>query len=207
MEIKGKTLAEVWGKSIKELIKDDVPWIPTQHGVMAKELCNVIMIVENPLEEPRVSAKYAFPEQFRKGYSKYVFEKYSPTEIIYERLYEYGSNKVNQVKNCLELLQKEWYSRRAVIVLWRPEEDIFSPYPPCICFLQIMIRTNAVELSVVLRSNDAWLSALPDMIALSNFQKKVAQHIGLKCGRYVHHAISYHIYEYDYPKAKEVFSE
>ena len=61
MEIKGRTISEVWENSIQQIIKDDSPLIPTQHATMAKELQNMIMIVDDPFGEPRVSNKYSFP--------------------------------------------------------------------------------------------------------------------------------------------------
>lgn len=206
MEIKGQTISEVWEKSIQQLIKDNSPLVPTQHDVMAKELQNVIMIVDKPFMEPRISKKYSFPEKFKDDYSESLLEPYAPSDILHSRICEYGGSKVNQIEQCVKILQKDWYSRRAVITLWNPNEDLYSSFPPCICLFQIMIRQNEVDLAVIMRSNDAWLSAYPDMIALTNLQKTISKSLELECGRYVHHAISYHIYEYDYPMAKKVFS-
>ncbi|RZB29320.1 MAG: thymidylate synthase [Candidatus Argoarchaeum ethanivorans] len=205
MEIKGRTISEVWEKSIQQIIKDDSPLIPTQHATMAKELQNMIMIVDEPFGEPRVSNKYSFPEKFQNEYSEFLLEPYAKSDILHSRICEYGESKLNQIEQCIKILQEDWYSRRAVITLWNPNDDLYSSFPPCICSFQIMIRKNKVDLVVVMRSNDAWLSAHPDMIALTNLQKKISKLIGLECGRYVHHAVSYHIYEYDYPMALKVF--
>lgn len=205
MEIKGRTISEVWEKSIEQVIKDKSPMVPTQHGTMAKELQNVIMVVTEPFREPRVSKKYSFPKTFRDEYSESLLEPYAFTDILHSRIYKYGESEVNQIDRCVKILQKDWHSRRAVITLWKPEEDLFSSFPPCICLFQIMIRQNKVDLVVIMRSNDAWLSAHIDMIALTNMQKEISKSIELECGRYIHHSISYHIYEFDYPKARAVF--
>jgi thymidylate synthase len=181
-------------------------WYLPQHGIMAKELQNVIMTVEEPFREPRVSKKYSFPKKFKEEYSESLLELYVPTDILHPRIYEYGESKLNQIEQCIKILQKDWHSRRAVITLWKPEEDLFSSFPPCICLFQIMIRQNMVDFVVIMRSNDAWLSAHLDMIALTNMQKAISKTLELECGRYIHHAISYHIYEFDYPKARKVFS-
>lgn len=205
MEIKGSNISEVWERSIQKIIEADSQFVPTQHEMMAKELDNLLMIVDNPMEEPRISKKYSFPEKFKDDYTNSLFEPYISDEILYSRIYEYGETKLNQIEQCTKILQKDWYSRRAVVTLWNPQEDLFSSFPPCICSIQIMIRQNKVEFVVLMRSNDAWLSAHIDMIAITNLQNKISQSLGLECGRYIHHAISYHIYEYDYPLAVKVF--
>lgn len=206
MEILGTSLSETWEKSIRRLIEDETPLVPTQHGVMAKELQNLVMIIDGPFQERRISEKYSFPEKFRTDYTESLLESYSTAEILHSRMYKYGNSKLNQFERCIKILQEEWYSRRAVMTLWKPEEDLFSPFPPCICSLQMIVRQNKLDLVVIMRSNDAWLSAHLDMLALTNIQRVIAETLKLRCGRYIHHAVSYHIYEFDYPKAKQVFS-
>jgi len=206
MEITGKTISEAWEKSIRYLIEDEVPLVPTQHGVTAKELQNVIITVEDPFREPRFSQKYSFPKEFKETYSRFLLQPYSTVEILHSRIYRYGDSRLNQVDRCIKILQENWHSRRAVITLWKPEEDLFSSFPPCVCSLQMMIRQNKLDLVAIMRSNDAWLSAHLDMIALTSMQREISESLKLNCGKYVHHVVSYHIYEFDYPKAKKVFS-
>ena len=71
--------------------------------------------------------------------------------------------------------------------------------------VQLLIRGRELHLTAVLRSNDAWLSALPDMVVFSELQTRIAKNLGVKQGEYIHHAVSYHIYDYDYSLVQEVF--
>jgi len=198
-------MADAWEKSIIELLNSSSDFVPTEKGTMAKEITNMIMHVRYPLKQPVLSKKYCLPDQFRDQYTKTYFTKYATLETPYSRIVERGSKKVNQIEVVIGKLRKNWFTRRAVISLWAPEEDLNSKYPPCICLLQAMIRGNRLLVTALLRSNDAWLSALPDMILISSLQKRIADDLNIECGEYIHHAISYHIYDYDYSMAKEVF--
>jgi len=182
------------------------PFVPTEKGVMAKEIINMIVHVSNPQEPPILSKKYCIPSEFRDQYTETYFTKYATHDIPYLRIIERGAEKVNQIEKVIDKLRSNWFTRRAVISLWMPEQDNFSQYPPCICALQAMIRSDRLVMTALLRSNDAWLSALPDMVMISNLQKKIADELEVACGEYIHHAVSYHIYDYDYSIVQEIFN-
>jgi thymidylate synthase len=205
LEIIGETIAEAWEKSIRELLNSPNDFIPTEKGGMAKEITNMVIHAKAPDKLPIVSNKYCMPDKFRNHYTSTYLTKYADSDIPYLRIVEKGTGKVDQITLTIDKLRSNWYSRRAVISLWVPEDDYSSNYPPCICMLQALIREGRLTMTAVLRSNDAWLSALPDMVMISSLQKKIAKHLGVSCGEYVHHAISYHIYDYDYTMAEEAF--
>lgn len=87
--------------------------------------------------------------------------------------------------------------------MWRPEEDATSSHPPCPITIQFLVRSKKLEMTVVLRSSDAWMAAIPDFIAFTNIQRLVGQKLKLRPGRYTQFAVSYHVYEYDVLMARE----
>jgi thymidylate synthase len=202
MEIYAETIAQGWEESILRLLEDASNFIPTEGRGKAKEIRNLTIHVGSPGKEPRVSKKYYFPEQYIQGYCRKFFEQYDAAsgDSIHTRIF-----KPDQVDAVVQKLRQSWYSRRAIISLWRPAVDIRSEYPPCLCMMQILVRAGALHLTAILRSNDAWLSALPDMIVFSELQREITRRLGIAQGEYIHHAISYHIYDYDYSLAQEAF--
>lgn len=205
MEIYAETIAEAWEKSIIALVKLNSVFLPTEKGIRAKEISNMIIHIENPEKEPRISQKYCFPKVFTKQYINDYFSEYSKMETPYSRISKVGKGEINQIDSVISKLKTQWYTRRAIISIWVPQEDLDSNYPPCICMFQFMIRDKKLVMTAILRSNDAWLSALPDMIMISNIQRKIALELNLDCGEYVHHAISYHIYDHDYSMVVDGF--
>lgn len=187
------------------LLTNSYPAIPTERGGTAKEMRNAILCVEKPGQEPIVSDRYYFPEQYRNEYCRELLKDHGIYETVYSRVLGKGKTKISQYKVILEKLRKNRFTRRAVMTLWEPEQDLHSEHPPCVCMMQSLIRDGKLNLTIVLRSNDAWLSALPDMIVFSRLQSQMAKDLTLDCGEYVHHAISYHIYDYDYSMAQSVF--
>jgi len=187
--VKGRTIAEAWEKSMILLLLRG-KFVPSQRGAMAKELMNVIIQVDKPHEEPRISTKY--PNR----------------DVLYEYLKERPETSIirGQIEHVTNILSDAWFSRRAVISLWSTElMDLDFPF--CIIAVQFMIREQKLNMTAFLRSNDAWNYALADMILLTDLQRDVAKRLKVACGSYTHHAVSYHIYDYDYDLAMESFSD
>lgn len=202
MEFIADSIGSAWELSIHRLLSE-VSWVPTQRGLRTIELTNVVFRIKNPLSDPVVSSKYAFSKEFIENYCNSIRDNF-PGDSIKSRLYDYAG-KIDQIALITKELKKEWFTRRAVASLWQPDVDIGSTHPPCTIFLQFMFRDNRLHLSTVLRSNDAWMAALPDMIAFSQLQERVANDLKVSVGQYTQMSVSYHMYEPDIIIAKEAF--
>lgn len=211
MLIETKTLAEAWEKSIKEMItryKQGEKLIPTERGDLALEANNILLKIEKPIANKRISAMYPY-QKFSEDYSLHLFDQ-GYHKQVYSRITDItidNKKNLNQADEIVIKLKKEWFSRRAVISLWSPFEDIHSEHPPCICLLQFLIRNNRLCLTSTYRSNDAWLCAPADMVAITNMQKNIAEKLDLQVGYYSHFAVSYHIYSSDLPLALNLFDK
>ena len=60
-----------------------------------------------------------------------------------------------------------------------------------------MIREDKLNMTAMLRSNDAWGQALNDMYQLVKIQEDMAKKMQIQVGTYTHFAISYHMYTKD----------
>ena len=201
MEFSGDTISEAWELSITELLKCS-EFVPSERGMKTIELCNVLFKIKHPDLEPKISSKYCFDKNFIEAYSEKMKEYW---KSIKERLFSYGKNNINQINTILNTLNNCWYSRRTFVSTWDPNIDFNNSHPPCPVGLQFMIRNNQLNLTAFLRSNDAWMCAIPDMIELSKIQKEISFMLGVDIGSYNQLSVSYHIYEPDLIYAKEVF--
>lgn len=200
MEIHAKNLAEAWETSIKELLKDDVPYVYTQRGIRAREITGVQLIVEAPLSEPILSEYYMFGEMFIEKYCQSVMEATCGEQSIHSRIVrttKISQKNNNQVNKVVNLLRREPNSRRAVISLWDSVNDMNSEHPPCACIIQFMIRQGKLDAIAFFRSNDSWMAVLPDMIAMTRLASMIAEKLKVPVGQYIHFSASYHLYEPD----------
>lgn len=208
MFICGETIAKVWEKSINEIINHYSyckNFVPTERGIHAIELLNVVLEIKKPLSKKRVSDYYSNKDYIKK-YSKYLLNQNHQNQV-YSRISKLANKdlKINQKIEIVEKLKKVWYSRRCVISIWLPLEDLHSNHPPCICLLQFFLRQNNLFLTSFFRSNDAWLHAPVDILALTNLQKEIADNLSVGVGTYTHFAVSYHIYDFDLPAVLKTF--
>ena len=209
MEIMGNSISEVWEKSILAIIKhynETRETVLTERDTTSIEIENMIMIVENPLAEDRISAKHPNIDYLNEYVSSgldFKYQKHINSRLIRT---EYNRTHYNQLEDIKQKIKETWYTTRSVITIWDPYIDMDSSHPPCTCLLQFYVRNKELNLTSYFRSNDAWLCSHGDMIALTNLQKSVADELKLKIGKYTHIACCYHIYEYDIQSAKNSFS-
>lgn len=200
MEIHVNSISEAWEMSIKELLRDNVPYVYTQRGIRAKEIIGMQLLIENPLSEPIISEHYMLGEMFVEKYCKSIIESTCGEQSIHSRIIKTKSiskKNNNQINRVVNLLRKEPNSRRAVISLWDPEYDMNSEHPPCACIIQFMIRNAKLDVSAYFRSNDSWMAVLPDMIAITKLSLLVSEKLKVPVGQYIHFCASYHLYEPD----------
>ena len=138
--------------------------------------------VLSPLQEPQVSAGAMFKEGFTNAYKKQFLTLSPPREdgkhatyTYWNRLedypqhesgidhnhdfYEYYSGDgdgdgLNQISAIIEKLAKDPNSRRGVAVTWCPRLDVCSTEPPCMLFVQFVIRNGKVNMRCLFRSQD-----------------------------------------------------
>ncbi len=207
--IASRTIATAWEKSILLLLSQystKRKTIPTETGSNSIEIQNMVLEIANPMGEKRLSDLYRRWE-FMETYKKELFDQDYFAQV-YSRITQLktkGKIVVNQQQSVISRLAENWYSRRGVIGIWNPPEDLVNERPPCVCSLHYYIREEKLCLTSFYRSNDAWLFAPLDMIAITDMQKEVAKELKKTVGSYTHFAVSYHIYDYDIPAAREAF--
>ena len=210
MIIQADNISKAWEQSINFLLSSDIPLIYTQRGVRAKEYLGVQIVIDNPLKQPQISSKYIFGDLFVDNYCQNIMlasgagQPSVGNRIL--RVQNVGQPINNQLDKVAKVLKTDSDSRRAIISLWDAKIDVGTMHPPCICTVQFFVRNGKLETIAYIRSNDSWMAALPDMVAVSLLSKTIAEKIEVKVGRYTHFAANYHIYEPDIMPALQRFS-
>ena len=115
---------------------------------------------------------------------------------------------IDQIKEVASILNKDPYSRRAVIVIFDPAQDyIESKDIPCNNLLHFFIRQGKLHLNVSIRSNDIWwgFSGI-NTFEWSVLHEMMAYWTGSAVGEYSHFASSLHLYDRHYQQASKIIA-
>jgi thymidylate synthase len=129
-----------------------------------------------------------------------VFGGYGPRLLNWRGL--------NQLENITAILKKRPDSRKAVIQLFDAGDIVVEHNDvPCTCTLQFMIREDALQLFVNMRSNDVFLGLPHDVFCFTMLQEIVARALSVEIGTYKHAVGSLHLYERDKDAAQQFLDE
>lgn len=200
MEIRGRNVFSVWKKSLTKLLEsEDI--VPTERNGDTIELKNLVLVITNPNESLDKVAKF----DLDRGVDYSCQNRISYWTAVEKRIKEFNSgenSKIDQFSDITKKLSNNPYNRQAYATIWSPRLDVDAPYPICIVGAHFCIRDNRLNMTAIIRSNDAWGQALDDMYHLIQIQKEVANQLSIPVGIYTHIAMSYHIYLTDLIKAK-----
>jgi len=199
-------------------------------GMLAKEIRNYIFVLENPfdnvitLEHVATRLDYAkeelewylagtdridFSPLIKKVWRKYTDDGIHANSAYGYRMFGNHPDFIDQWNWVIEELQRDRDSRRAVINLNYPGDKLNPETKDFVCtmFIQVFIRNNRLEWTVVMRSNDAYYGFRNDLYCFTSLQEMMATALYVDVGRYTHIAGSMHIYEKDFPKIELLIDE
>ncbi len=113
----------------------------------------------------------------------------------------YGPPVADQLPWVIKQIEDQEDTRQALLTIWRPRPGP-SADVPCTISMQFMLRNDALEMVVYMRSNDLWLGFPYDLFVFTMIQRYVAHAIGVPAGPYHHHVGSLHVYERDLDAAR-----
>lgn len=204
---RGTNLPSAYHLALLQL--NQAPIVPCPDWNTTQKECSMTMVVTHPLEEPMISrCAFVDPmslEQYRQeivdGILDFEVGKGNWKYTYHDRManYDIGNDiTINQLTFVVEELQRNPYSRRAVIDIRDNKEDVFSDDPACLQHIQFFIRDNLLHMKVLFRSNDACKAAFTNAFGLICLQTNIADTIGVGVGTYTHRANSFHCYERDF---------
>lgn len=217
LKVEGKSLPEVWEKSLIEVWNNGIA-IKTQYdrpNDPPSKDATMVMIINEPFAEPRIHR--ALPtgldelEIYRQevvlGVHDHWIGSHGWSYSYHDRLFNYKTSNghFNQIGNVIENLADCAYTRRAQAITWDPEIDARDHEPPCLQRLWFRILEDpqkglVLNMNTHWRSRDAYKAAFMNIFALTDLQRAIAEEVSIKIsktvkvGRYVDMADSYHIY-------------
>ncbi|MCW6007784.1 thymidylate synthase [Micromonospora sp. CPCC 205371] len=115
----------------------------------------------------------------------------------------------NQLDRVLTLLRGDPDTKRAAMLIMRPDElaDPGNPDVACTLALQLMLRAGQLHMTSYMRGNDAMIGLLGDTFAFTFIQEFAARLLGVEAGTYAHHVGSMHINALDVAKVEHILAE
>lgn len=217
--VEGRTLPEAWERSVLEVWERGIS-IKTEYdrpGDPPSKDCTMIIVVQEPLSEPRIHRAIPSSLEDLEVYREEVVEGIhdhwiSPEEgkwayTYHQRLfaYEVGGEVIDQINYILDKLSRTPYSRRAQAITWNPQLDPVIDDPPCLqrVFCRVVASPNgalSLNMNTHWRSRDAFKAAFMNLFALTDLQRILAERLSemtgesILVGRHVDISDSYHIY-------------
>lgn len=115
----------------------------------------------------------------------------------YERVIEQIEKRVRTKQAYIAISDSKDYKFRA--------EKLYSP--PCTIGLHFYVRNAKLNLTVYMRSNDAYLGLPHDLFCFTMLQELVSLRTNTALGVYTHCATSMHVYETHQQKIKDYLNE
>lgn len=214
----GKTLPEVWEQSVL-LVGEWGIDIATEYDRFGDPLskdCSMVMVVREPLAEPRIHRSFPadletlwiYTQEVVHGVHDHYVQEHGWPYTYHRRLTDYPPG-INQLDLLVAKLVEAAHTRRAQAITWIPEVDAQHHEPPCLqrlwCRL-VSIEDGAFVLNMGThwRSRDAFHAAFMNMFALTDLQHWIAGQVArlrseeVLVGRYMDISDSYHIYGKDW---------
>jgi thymidylate synthase len=109
---------------------------------------------------------------------------------------------IDQMKNLVENLKTNPFSRRHVISAWNPAEVDDMALPPCHCLFQFFVADGKLSCQLYQRSADIFLGVPFNIASYALLTHMVAQAVGLEAGDFVHSFGDVHLYTNHMEQAK-----
>ena len=106
----------------------------------------------------------------------------------------YDGQKIDQIKNVINNIQKNPNSRRLIVSAWNVGQIADMALPPCHAFFQFYIADKKLSCQLYQRSADIFLGVPFNIASYSLLTMMIAQVCGLKPGKFVHTLGDAHLY-------------
>ncbi|MEU7871261.1 thymidylate synthase [Dactylosporangium sp. NPDC049140] len=120
-----------------------------------------------------------------------------------------GTDRRSQFERALDLTVHEPDSKRAAMLIMRPDEleDPHHPDVACTLALQLMLRGGRLHMTGYMRGNDAKIGLLCDVYSFTMILEFAARLLRVPVGTYTHHVGSMHINTLDLDQVRAILTE
>lgn len=110
---------------------------------------------------------------------------------------------IDQLKNVVEALKTDPYSRRLVVSAWNPVEIKDMALPPCHTMFQFHVSKGRLNCQLYQRSADWFLGVPFNLGSYALLTHLVANEVGLEPGEFIHSFGDLHLYANHVEQARE----
>ena len=110
------------------------------------------------------------------------------------RQFETKNRVTDQLKEVIEQIKNNPYSRRHIVSAWNPGEIDTMALPPCHTMFQFYVNDNKLSCQLYQRSADVFLGVPFNIASYSLLTHLVARECGLEVGEFIHTFGDAHIY-------------
>lgn len=199
--VRANTVSEGWLKILDNVMKFGEEK-PTEHGTKMKEIVDIVAVIDG--DEETIPSFMPCDANALKDYIPKLISQEKPENVVYT----YGSRlreRIDQVQNAIDYLKEVPYTRRAIAVTWRMDEDQkHNKNPPCLTQIVWNVSHGKLHQTCSFRSHDMYEGWPLNMYGLRELQQMMAREVGIPAGQLVCLSISAHIYQPRWEEAKEV---
>ena len=205
--VRARTVSEAWEKSVLGCWEKGSE-VSTEYGEKAKEVLGLLVVIEEPLSEPRIhkgdlyaalkGSLQKYYDEVLKGTLDWAVKEGKIHYTYHERLFNYPPYEIDQISYIVEKLGKVRFSRRAQAVTWNPKVDMWVDSPPCLQRVWCIIREDKLIMHTTWRSRDIFRAMHMNMLAMTELQKIMSEKLNVEAGAYFDFTNSAHIYEKSY---------
>lgn len=158
----------------------------------------------------RVLIDSDFAEEYRKEMNKFK-EKILTDEMFSNKYGNLGNvygkqwrnfNGIDQLKNVIDQIKENPYSRRLIVSSWNPKEVDSMALPPCHTLFQFYVKDNKLSCQLYQRSADVFLGVPFNIASYSLLTILIAKECNLDLGEFVHTIGDAHIYSNHFEQVK-----
>lgn len=198
--IYGRTLSEAYHKALLALQKSGAIVYSPDWKTNRMEI-SLVMEVGEATREPMISKCFIGGPRELQQYKMEVCDgildfMIGKGESMWK--YTYHQRIANQLDFVIDELRRNPASTRAVIDIRDNKIDMQSDHPACLQHMQFTIRDEKLNLTALMRSNDAPEATFMNAFAFICLQDNVAKKLHIKTGSYTHIANSFHAYQKDW---------
>lgn len=118
------------------------------------------------------------------------------------RAFEGEKGAVDQLKDVVDALKKDRFSRRLLVSSWNPSEIDAMALPPCHVLFQFYVHDNKLSCQLYQRSADWFLGVPFNIASYALLTMMVAQVTNLSLGEFIHTVGDAHIYTNHFEQVK-----
>ncbi len=217
--VDGNSITGTWLKALDIILKfGEIK--DTEYNIKQREILDLVAVING--DEAALPDWSPVKEDDLQRYYVNFFGKKKPLGVEYtygERLFSlsyrpmgkpeastlenmHDTVEEDQIKEAVDRLRKNPYTRRAIAVTWNHESDSNSSSPPCLVEVAWSIKNGALHQTSTFRSHDVFGGWLLNAFALRKLQKDIAGQLKVAVGSMVIMSISAHIYQTNFGKAE-----